>query len=131
MALVDVVNKNVHPFRSKFRDLEIDIPAGGKIEMDHEDAILFLGEKQPMKFDGQDNQLPESYKMLFIEGLDRIDQLSRDKFICHMDGKVFHSKAELDDYVEDRFVDDLAEPDVAEKIKKKAGRPKRETEATA
>ncbi len=126
MALVDVVNKNTHPYSERFRDLEINIPAGGKIQMDHEDAILFLGQKQPMKFDGQDNQLPESYKMLFIEGLDRVHELDKNKFICHMDGKVFHSKAELDDYIEENFIDDMAEPEVAAKLKKKAGRPKAE-----
>lgn len=127
MALVDVVNRNTHPFNATFKGDKISIPAGGKIKMDHEDAVVFLGEKSPILRDGNDQQKPESYKRLFIEGVVALGT-DQAKFTCHMDGKVFDSKAALDAYVEANHSESLEDPLVAEAMKKnKGGRPKAAT----
>ena len=70
MANVKVVNLNVHPYREEFRERKIDIPPGGSIEMEHTEAVLFLGTFVPPKLDHDDNPTPEGYKMLKIVPLD-------------------------------------------------------------
>lgn len=127
MALVDIVNENVHPYSCNFRGEKVVIPPGGKFAIDEEDAPAFLGQKPPLKYDGQDNQMAESYSMLQVKRRDHGTAIvDKEKFVCHMDGKVFYSKAELDDYIEQNYLEDMAEKEVADTLKKKAGRPKKE-----
>lgn len=67
---VKVVNKNVHPYKEKFKGEEYAIPAGAYIEMEKEDAIQFLGTFNGVMLDAGGQADPRSFKKLFIEELD-------------------------------------------------------------
>jgi hypothetical protein len=64
---VKVWNDNTHPYREEFKGNKIDIPAGKFVKMQDDEAVLFLGTMNPMKFDVDGKQDPKSYKKLRIE----------------------------------------------------------------
>jgi hypothetical protein len=67
-GMVKVRNLNTIPFEVTWRDEAIKIPAGGYIEMDWEDANVFV--KTPFKSivrDGMGNDLPQGKQALRIE----------------------------------------------------------------
>ena len=138
---------NMHPggltHREKFRDEMVVIKAGGFVLMDYEDAVLFRGQFYPMKVDANNQQDPSTYKCIKIEpeSADAKPQLAK-TYVCHVDGKEFTSKAELEAYVEAKygqlepFSDDALDEEIAKKaaaqepVKRKPGRPKKEEEQT-
>ncbi len=68
MALVKVRNNNIISFDVTWRGDKVSIPAGGFVEMDWEDANVFV--KTPFKSmvkDGMGNDLPEGMQKLRIE----------------------------------------------------------------
>ena len=67
MASVKVRNLNVHPFEQKFQGKMIHLAPQAAIDMDEEDAIVFLGQYSPIKKDNKGNDDPKYYKMLRIE----------------------------------------------------------------
>jgi len=64
MGMVKVVNANQYEHRENFKGDMITIPAGGFVEMDREDAVLFKSQFTVPKFGKDKLQTPESYKML-------------------------------------------------------------------
>lgn len=123
---VQVVNDNVHPYSEKFRGKEIFIKPHGSIEMDYNEAHVFLGTMPPnIEVDAGGTQKPTSYKML------RIVPLGADKpaeptktFKCMADGKEFRSQAELDAYIAENHTEAMIDEDAKEKVvAKKRGRP--------
>lgn len=79
MAFVKVRNLNKHPFKQKHKNgSNIEIPAGGFVEMDEEDAVVFLGQFSPVKLDNKGNHDPRYFKMLKIERDPKQIQKDRD-----------------------------------------------------
>lgn len=64
-----VRNVNSHPYREQFRDRLIEIPAGKAIEMEHSEALLFLGSFNQPVLDHDGRPTPEGFKRLNIEPL--------------------------------------------------------------
>jgi hypothetical protein len=71
MARVIVRNLNEHPFAQKFNGVQISLGKAGEpndsVEMDEEDAVLFLGTFHPMKLDNKGNHDPRFFKKLRVE----------------------------------------------------------------
>lgn len=65
--LVRVCNDNKFDHVEKFRGETLKIPAGGFVEMEREDAVLFRGQFYPPKFDKGGLQTMESKKIIRIE----------------------------------------------------------------
>ncbi len=74
MAIVKVVNKNTHPYREKWDDKMIEIPAGGFVPMAKEDAVIFLGRMNAIVRDADGVPRAESFKRLTIEPMTAEDQ---------------------------------------------------------
>lgn len=126
---------NLHPngltHREKFRDEIIEIKAGSYVLMDYEDAVLFRGQFYPMKLTADGGHDPASFKVIKIEQ-DQPDKHvnEEESYVCHIDGKKFASKAELQAYEEAKYGDlepfrdesiekELANQEVAEVTTKK------------
>ena len=123
--LVKVVNDNVHPYRENFRGQDIYIEPKGSIQMDINDAHLFLGSMPAnIEIDANGIQKPTSYKMLRIEKpSDAKPQVSK-SFVCMRDGKEFPSQAALDKHIEDNYAEEIADEEERKKVvAKKRGRP--------
>lgn len=132
---------NMHPegltHREKFRDEMIVIKAGEFTLMDYEDAVLFRGQFFPMKMNAMNQQDPSTFKCIKIEPevANAKPELTK-TYVCHVDGKEFTSKAELEAYVEakygqlepfsDEALDAELEKSASESapIKRKPGRPR-------
>ncbi len=127
--LVKVVNDNVHPYRERFRGKEIYIGPNESVEMDLNDAHLFLGTMPPNIERGANGlQDPKTYKMLRIEqvGISKAQSQSK-KFVCMKDGKEFATQAALDEHIEENFAEDIIDEEAREKVvAKKRGRPRKE-----
>lgn len=71
MARVKVRNHNTYPFTQKFQGKDVFIGAKGApddfVEMDEEDAVVFLGTYKPFKLDNKGMHDPAHFKMLKIE----------------------------------------------------------------
>lgn len=118
---VRVWNDNTYTFTQKFRDAEIVIPAKKFVEMDWDDAQLFLGMYFSPVLDGMGQQDPKSYKMLRIEGepphLRNKTQI--DKIVCAACGDQFASDKDLISHVDRHHLEALADKDLAQKRKAK------------
>jgi hypothetical protein len=125
--MVRVYNKNVHPYKEKWRGTEYNIAPGGFVEMDFYDAHNFLGTKQPnIEVDGNGIPRPTSYKMLEIVKMDGTDKLPEIKhYICQACNKEFGTKAALDNHAEEMHLDQMTDEDAVKAIIKKRGRPKK------
>lgn len=64
---VKVWNKNSHDLKETFKGEQIFIKANSFIEMELSEAMEYKNQMFPIKVDGSGNQLPQSYKILFIE----------------------------------------------------------------
>lgn len=86
--------------REKFKDDFLEIKAGEYILMDYEDAVQFKGQYFPMKMDAMGQQDPKSFKMIKIEpdGPVAVSNVVT-KYVCHLDGKEFPTRAALDAYM--------------------------------
>lgn len=71
MALVKIRNLNVHPFEQKYQGKMVHFGAKGSsddyVEMDEEEAVVFLGQFSPFKLDNKGQHDPKYFKMLKIE----------------------------------------------------------------
>ncbi len=94
MAKVKVWNDNIHPHREKYQDEWIDIPAGGYIEMDWEDAMQFRGQFTGIKLLGDDTPDPRGFKMIRVEK--PTEPIFKDMtLVCHANGEQAATKADL------------------------------------
>ena len=133
---------NMHPngvtHREKFRDEMIVIKANDFVLMDYEDAVLFKGQYFPIKENAMGQQDASTYKCIKIEAeADGAKPELIKTYVCHVDGKEFPSKVELEAYVQakyggletfkDEALDAELEKHAAEEApKRKPGRPPRE-----
>ena len=69
-----VWNDNVHPYEEEFNREIIHIPAKSYIDMEENDAKLFVRKFVKPVLDGGGTQKPESYKMLRLEMIDPSQQ---------------------------------------------------------
>lgn len=121
---VQVVNDNDHPYREKFRGKEIVIPAKGSIEMDYNEAHIFLGTMPSnIEVDGNGIQKATSYKRLSILTGNEAPTASSKKFKCMADGREFASQAELDAYIAENHVEAMVDEDAKKKVVAKRGKP--------
>lgn len=96
MPLVKVWNDNVHPFEQEFKGDKKRIEAGGFIEMEYYEAVEFQGLYFPMAFDGDNRQLPTSYKKIRVEQPKAPVVSSSDiSLVNHATGEKAATKAEL------------------------------------
>jgi hypothetical protein len=63
---VQVVNDNTYPYTEEFKGQKITIEPKGHVEMERDDAVLFLGTFSPISYDVDGNPHPKSYKKLKI-----------------------------------------------------------------
>jgi len=98
----------------KFRDEVIRIPAGGSVDMDYYDAVLFMGQWYPsVKNDAGEYIKCKPLKMQKLFS----DVQEATGFISHADGKIFATEKELKAHLDenkDKFV-----PQVNEELDKK------------
>ena len=123
--LVKVHNLNIHPYNEKFAGQDISIPAGGFVEMDDDQAELFL---QKFTFPVK-NEMglhdPKFFKRLKIER-PYTPQAPVDPLMCHASGQKAASKEELGALL-DKYSHLRAEDREAEEAARKAeGELKRE-----
>ncbi len=118
--IVQVFNDNVHPYRERFRDQDIYIPAGKSIKMEMGDAHLFLGVMPPhIEVDANEKIKPTSYKMLRIAPLgDEKPEAAVTGFKCMIDGKEFPTQRALDDYIAENHADSIVDEESRDKFKK-------------
>lgn len=125
MPKVRVWNDNVFKHSERFRDELIEIPAGKCIEMEYDDAHLFLGQYFPIRKDGAGNQTRESYKMLRIEDGPIPIQKEMSKTKCQSCGEDFETEKLLDAHVSEKHLDQMVDEDEKKKrekaLKKMAG----------
>lgn len=106
MGLYRVYNDNVHPFQQEYNGDMIKIPPKQYVEMEREDAKVFMGMYYPMKLDAMDQQDPRSYKMLRLvppEGFE-----AENKPTCHICGSKFDGEKTLAAHIDEAHAD--AEP---------------------
>ena len=118
MAKVHVVNDNTLDHREKFRDEMIFIPAKSSIEMEYDDAHLFLGQYFPIKRDSGGQQTPDSFKMLRIVQGEKPFIKQMDELRCVACNQLFTDKVELDKHITDAHLQQLADKDEKEKREK-------------
>ena len=127
--IVRVYNDNVHPYSEKYKGRQITIPSKGYIEMDLNEAHHFLGTNPGIaNRDASGLQSPETYKKLRIERPQETKtkaQAQAKSFDCHACNKRFESKSAYESHVEEMHLGVLKDPEVAEKIVKRTGRPKK------
>lgn len=90
MAMVKVRNMNSHPFEQRHKNgttyrLAPKGAPGDMVEMDEEDAVVFLGQFKPFKMDNKGNHDPAHYKMLKIERPSGAESAEREtKPVCQV-----------------------------------------------
>ncbi len=134
---------NRHPdgltHKEKFKDQLIEIPAGGFVLMDYEEAVQFRGQYFPMKKNPQGAPDPASFKCIYLEPLE--SELTKSEptikeFVCHFDGAKFPTQASLDNYIKQNYADQAFKDEAIEeeiqaeaKARKGPGRPPKEKSA--
>jgi hypothetical protein len=94
MPQAQVWNDNVYPHVEKFKGVTLEIPAGGCISMDYEEANQFLCQFFPMQKTGGGQQDPKSFKRLRVEPLGTVEP-ARVPLVCHATGQVVANEGEL------------------------------------
>lgn len=135
---------NTHPdgltHREKFRDDMIEIKAGGFILMDYEDAVIFKGQYFPMRMDAMGQPDRTTFKCIKLEPehAGEVQAQTSKTYVCHIDGREFSTKEELQAYtsakyseletVKDAAIDKQIEDQIIQE-KKRTGRPPKEKTA--
>ena len=122
--LVKVWNLNKHEHAEKFRGKEIIIPANSYTQMEYHEAVDFLGQFYPPRYNKAGLALPESFKRLEIDGDDlkaaRLEAEGKAKskadktFVCGLCNEEFPTKAKLIKHVAKAHKDRLVDPDELE-----------------
>lgn len=84
MAKVKVWNKNVHPYKEVFKGTPIEIPAGGFVEMDYEEAVEFKGTFSPLP--PEDCPEPSKYYKMIVVDAPKEPVYVADPLMNHADG---------------------------------------------
>lgn len=117
---VKVWNDNTADLRDTWRGQDIFIPAGEFIEMDHGDAVLYMGEYKAPVYTADGADKAEGFKKLRKEPIpDAVEEEEQTDWACQACGFNARSKWELEGHVSDLHVDQIADPKVAEKMRGK------------
>jgi hypothetical protein len=95
---VRVWNTNRYPFKQKWKDSIITIPAGKYIEMERSEAVEFKSSFYPVELDYNGDPKPQSYNRIEIRPIPQQGQPDLDaepKFVNHATGEEFDSHEEL------------------------------------
>jgi hypothetical protein len=120
---VRVWNDNTYPHTEMFKGDRIHIPAKQYVEMEFYEAHEFKGQYTAIKRDFDGNPVPESYKMIRIEKIEGAAAQDAPKVSCQACGKSFLSQHDLDDHIDAEHLDQISDPEVAQK---RRGRPRKE-----
>lgn len=118
MAMAKVFNDNKYPYKENFKGQIIEIPPGGFVEMDYEDAVQFKSAFPNIlmpDFDGAGNQKPQTFKMIRVDG--GIDT-GEEKFICQECGDHLANREALEQHIDKNHLDQLMDQDVANERRK-------------
>lgn len=122
LILCRVWNDNDFEYREKFKDKEIVIPSRKCIEMEHMEAVEFLGVFQPIvrDYDGQPD--PKFFKKLRIEKTSKaVPQVAKAiELVCQACGFTAKNSKELDEHIDANHLDSLADEKEADKRRKAA-----------
>ena len=99
----------------------------GYIDMDYDQAVLFLGTFVPILKGKNGLQDPATYKMLRIDQKDRLDHFQKTRhsmdteekekvFVCHACAKEFRTKKGLEKHIKDKHFDMMADKDAQDEI---------------
>lgn len=122
---VQLWNENKHVLKEQFMGDEIVIPAGKHIVMERDDAVRLMGQYNSPEVDGNGQPLPESLKMLKIVPLPKKGSAASkvaDKYKCQACSYIATSAADLEDHINSNHLDELDDPDLANKRRKEAER---------
>lgn len=128
MALAKVWNDSEHEWKEKFKGDLIVIPAKSFIEMEFYDAHAFKGQFPGIFLDANDQQIPQSMKIIRVEG-EPPGALKTDQMNCQMCKEKFLSFASLNDHVSLRHKDSVIVDEEAEEAiatKRRGRKPKSE-----
>ena len=122
MAKMRVVNGNTIEHVERFKGREIRIPAGGSIEMDEDDAILFKSQFRTPVYDKGRNQTRESMKIINVEPLihGATAEVKPDEHRCMACNKTFQNKAGLSSHIRMNHKDQLVDDDARKELEKGA-----------
>jgi hypothetical protein len=119
-----VWNDNDHPHKEKFKGEDIVIPPHKFVEMEFYEAYEFKGRMTPIKYDGNNVQTPQSYKMIRVEPIAEGAAASApETHTCLACNKSHATKAELEAHTDMEHLDVLADQELAQK---RRGRPRKE-----
>lgn len=124
--MVKVWNDNKYPYTENFRGNKVTIEAGGFVEMDYDQAVLFLGTFVPIVKGKNGLQDPRSYKMLRIDQEDRKNYVLNNSlgekedtekvFVCHACSKEFRTKKGLEKHIKDKHLNEMADDDARDEL---------------
>lgn len=126
MAQVKVWNDNVHTYKEKFREKNIEIPPHSFIWMDEDEAHVFKGTMGFLpKLDADGNKIPEGYKMIRVE---RVETKEAKPVVvthdCNACGHKAESSKALDAHIGQEHADLLSDEGREALVKKRGrGRP--------
>lgn len=118
MATVKVWNDNKYPHAERFKGTMIEIPPGGHIEMEYEEAVEFKGQFTAPLNDNADQPDPRHFKMIRVE-IPKVMSVKVDPLICHADGSRAADDADLAQRLE-HYKHRLVEDTSAEKAGREA-----------
>lgn len=123
MALVRVLNGNKIEHVEKFKGKEIRIPAGGSIEMEEDDAVLFKSQFRTPIYDKGRNQTVESKKIISIEPLNRPGAVAQpakkhNELVCMACGFEAQNKAGLSSHIRTNHKGQMVDDDARKEIEK-------------
>ena len=118
--MVKLWNDNKFSFEQEFKGEKIRIEAGGYVEMDYDDAVQFKSMYSPPQYDGGGNQLPESYKMIRVDG--HAPHVLQESHVCTCCGDKFATAAELTSHVDKNHLDQMEDTKEADKRRKSASK---------
>ena len=115
---VKVYNDNTLDLVDKFRDLEILIKPGEYIEMDRGDAILYRGQYKAPVYTADGLGKAEGFKMIRLEPIpDAVEAEVETDWNCQACGFNARSKWELEGHTSDLHVEQLSDPNIADKMR--------------
>lgn len=121
MGQVRVYNENKYPYKENFKGEMITIEPGEYVVMDEKKAHMFTGTYAPAKKTPMGDDDPMYFKKLRVEPVDQsVPEKEETKFICNADGTEHATKDALEKYERENHLDKLADPKVADEIRKKA-----------
>lgn len=124
---VKVYNLNEYVYKEHFKGDDIVIEPGEFVEMESDDAVMFLGTMNRVKADADGNPLPESYKMLkIIQPKDKKAQEAIENEInnklntkCQACGYAAVNARDLEIHIKEEHADILLDKDALKKDKTK------------